>query len=136
MVLPRLVRFLRVAITKYAEWESSPVVGSSKKIKLGLDNSWIPILRRRFSPPERPPLLPWSPPPTSVSEQSLRPNSMMTSSTSLSILWCLDSYVEGLEVPSASSYLNCAAYLKVSRVVRYGDKISSWTTYADLMLDI
>jgi hypothetical protein len=54
MVLPVFAKFLRVSITHVDVKESRPVVGSSKKIKLGSVISSTPIEHLFFSPPETP----------------------------------------------------------------------------------
>ena len=54
MVLPLLARSLRISITEVAVKESRPVVGSSKKIRLGSVINSTPIEVLFLSPPETP----------------------------------------------------------------------------------
>jgi hypothetical protein len=53
-VLPAWARSLRVSMTDVAVKESKPVVGSSKKMRLGSVISSTPILVLFLSPPETP----------------------------------------------------------------------------------
>ena len=53
-VLPATERSLSVSITDVAVNESSPVVGSSKKMRLGSVMSSTPIEHLFLSPPETP----------------------------------------------------------------------------------
>lgn len=59
-------------MTSKAVEESSPVVGSSKKSKLGLLTNSIPMLTRFFSPPEIPLTLILSPITVSAAHSKLR----------------------------------------------------------------
>lgn len=54
MVLPLLARSVKVSMTEAAVKESRPVVGSSRKIKLGSVINSTPIDVRFLSPPETP----------------------------------------------------------------------------------
>lgn len=54
MVLPLLARSLRISITEVAVKESRPVVGSSKKMRLGSVINSTPIEVLFLSPPETP----------------------------------------------------------------------------------
>jgi hypothetical protein len=53
-VLPLIARSFKVSITEVAVNESSPVVGSSKKIRLGSVISSTPIEVLFLSPPDTP----------------------------------------------------------------------------------
>jgi hypothetical protein len=57
MVLPNFAKSLRSWITLQAVAESKPVVGSSRKIRLGLVRSSTPIEALFLSPPETPLLI-------------------------------------------------------------------------------
>jgi hypothetical protein len=54
IVLPEAANLLRSFITYVAVWESRPVVGSSKKMRLGFVISSTPIDVLFLSPPEIP----------------------------------------------------------------------------------
>ena len=54
IVLPLLARSLNISMTEVAVKESNPVVGSSRKIKLGSVMSSTPIDVLLRSPPETP----------------------------------------------------------------------------------
>ncbi len=72
IVLPAVARSLRVSITEVAVNESSPVVGSSRKIKLGSVISSTPMEVLFLSPPDTPLI---KGPPILVSLHLLRRNS-------------------------------------------------------------
>lgn len=54
IVLPLVANLFNKSMTYKAVEESKPVVGSSKKIKLGLVSNSTPILALFLSPPETP----------------------------------------------------------------------------------
>lgn len=71
IVLPFLAKSLRSSMTCRAVVESSPVVGSSKKMALGLVISYIPMEVLFLYPPETPFMKVF---PILTSAQSVRPN--------------------------------------------------------------
>ena len=122
MVRPFRARVWRVFTTWWALVESNPVVGSSSHKSEGFDKSWTPILVLLFSPPLQPlcALLP-----ILVSAASFKLSSKMTSSTS-----CFLSFAS-----TEDGSRSWAAYVRVSRTVNVGRRISCCITYALLMPD-
>lgn len=78
IVLPSTASLFKRSITYSAVDESSPVVGSSKKIKLGLVSSSTPMLALFLSPPETPLIYVF---PILVFEQLVKPSSLISDST-------------------------------------------------------
>lgn len=113
MVLPPTARVLRREITYKAVDESSPVVGSSRKIKLGLVRSSTPILALFRSPPDTPLMILF---PILVLEHLLRPSPTISCST-LSLFSWLD-----------ICNLRLAENMKASLGVKVANKISSYMT--------
>ena len=112
-VLPDNARFCKTSTTCWAVNESSPVVGSSKNIKLGSVISSTPIDVRLRSPPDTPFT---SGPPIFVSAAFSRPRLMISLSTTS--LW----------FESGGSFIR-AANSRHSRTVSICSNTSSCCTY-------
>lgn len=78
IVLPFYANLFNKSITYNAVDESKPVVGSSKKIKLGLVSNSTPILALFLSPPDTPLIYVF---PTLVSAHLVKPSSLISDST-------------------------------------------------------
>lgn len=83
IVLPFNAKSFKVEMTLQAVALSKPVVGSSKKIRLGLVNNSTPIEVLFLSPPETPRIKLF---PITVSAHFYNPNSVRVASTLLRIL--------------------------------------------------
>mmetsp|Transcript_7214 Transcript_7214/g.21995 ORF Transcript_7214/g.21995 Transcript_7214/m.21995 type:complete len:228 (-) Transcript_7214:231-914(-) len=122
MVRPRSAKCLSVCITFRALNESSPLVGSSRKMRDGLVTSSVPMLTRFLSPPLTPRFRSL---PMYESFTWLKPNSVITASAFSRRCFSLNFFFGSLRF---------AENLICSVTVTSANMLSSCSTYAESLL--